>query len=70
VKPTQVELADAGDKTLPLHWFRLVTLSAGGVAHPVISLGSGDLVSMGHSDGFVELPPGGTGKGPWPFYGW
>ncbi len=69
-RPSLVHLEDAGDKTLPLHWFRLVTLSAGGAAEPVISLGSGDLVSMGQSDGFVELPPNASGKGPWPFFAW
>lgn len=70
VRPSLVHLEDAGDKTLPLHWFRLVTVSSGGVAEPVISLGSGDLVSMGQSDGFVQLPPNATGTGPWPFFAW
>lgn len=70
LKPAKVELHEAGDKTLPLHWFRLVTLTSDGAAESVISLGSGDLVAMGRSDGFVQLPPHGRGKGPWPFFAW
>ena len=65
-----VRLEASGDKTIPLHWFRLVRLTADGVAVPVISQGSGDLVSLGQSTGFVELPPGVAGEGPWPYHAW
>lgn len=65
-----VRLEESGDKTIPLHWFRLVRLTADGVAVPVISQGSGDLVSLGQSTGFVELPPGVAGEGPWPYHAW
>lgn len=65
-----VRLENAGDKTIPLHWLRLVRLTAHGVAVPVISQGSGDLVSLGQSTGFVELPPGASGEGPWPYHAW
>ena len=41
-----------------------------GVAEPVISQGSGDLVSLGHSTGFVEIPCGESGAGPWPYRAW
>ncbi len=65
-----VRLINAGDKTIPLHWMRLVRLTDHGVAEPVLSQGSGDLVSLGQSSGFVELPPGTAGEGPWPYYEW
>ena len=65
-----VRLENAGDKTIPLHWLRLVRLTGHGIAVPVISQGSGDLVSLGQSSGFVELPPGACGEGPWPYYAW
>ena len=68
--PSFVNLNDAGDKTIPLHWMRLVQMIEDGTSIPVLSRGSGDLVSLGQSDGFVELPPGESGKGPWPFYRW
>ena len=63
-------LRNAGDKSIPLHWMRLVRMIDVGVAEPVISKGSGDLVSLGQSDGFVELPPETVGEGPWPFWQW
>ena len=65
-----VRLQNAGDKTLPLHWMRLVRLVDDGVAEPITSRGSGDLVSLGKSTGFVELPPGKSGEGPWPYFQW
>lgn len=61
---------NAGDKTIPLHWLRLARFTSHGTVEAVHSQGSGDLVSLGHSDGFVELPPGASGKGPWPIYSW
>ena len=68
--PIVVRLNDAGEKTIPLHWMRLVRMVDHGVCVPVFSQGSGDLVSLGQSDGFVELTPRSSGEGPWPFYGW
>ena len=65
-----VRLQQAGEKTIPLHWMRLVQLTDHGVCRPVLSQGSGDLVSLGGSTGFVELPPGASGEGPWPYYAW
>ncbi len=65
-----VRLVDAGTKTIPLHWMRLVRLDATGVAEPVQSKGSGDLVSLGHSTGYVEIPPNQSGEGPWPYFAW
>ena len=65
-----VRLTDAGDRSIPLHWMRLVRMIDNGVAEPVKTKGSGDLVSLGKSHGFVELPPGATGEGPWPYRSW
>jgi molybdenum cofactor synthesis domain-containing protein len=65
-----VRLAGAGDASIPLHWMRLARLTQHGVAQAVISQGSGDLVSLGQSSGYVELPPGASGEGPWPYHAW
>ena len=32
--------------------------------------GSGDLIATARTDGFVEVPPGQSGHGPWAYYGW
>lgn len=69
LRPT-VKLEGAGSKTLPLHWFRLVRLNAEGAAELVTSRGSGDLVSLAASSGFIEQPPSTTGPGPWPYWSW
>ncbi|MCC6320797.1 MAG: molybdopterin molybdotransferase MoeA [Phycisphaerales bacterium] len=64
---------------IPLWWHRLVRLSNlagqspgahGAVAIPVDGRSSGDVVAACRSDGFVEVPPGLSGPGPWPFYPW
>ncbi len=65
-----VGISDADNQKLDLHWLRLVRLTGHGIATTVISQGSGDLVSLGQSSGFVHLPPGESGPGPWPYYGW
>lgn len=65
-----VRLEAAGDKQLPLWWYRPVRLTGDGIAQVVASRGSGDLVSLARSDGFVEIPPGETGPGPWPYWQW
>ncbi len=67
---TVVRLEQAGSKTLPLHWLRLVRMTGHGRATPVISKGSGDLVSLGHSSGFVEVPPGRLDEEAWPYFDW
>ena len=65
-----VHLTNPGKKTIPLHWMRLVKLTDHAVAEPVLSKGSGDLVSLGQSTGYVEILPGASGEGPWPYYRW
>lgn len=64
------ELADADAKTLSLVWFRLVKKHADSTVKLIGSQGSGDLVSLSLSDGFVEFPAGGSGNGPWPVRWW
>lgn len=65
-----VNLANPGEKTLPLHWLRAVKLIEHGVAEVVPSRGSGDLVALAGSSGFVEIPPHKGGVGPWPYHAW
>ena len=66
----RVKLRNPGERTLPLHWLRLVRLVEDGVAETVQSKGSGDLVSLGQSTGYVEIPPGESGEGPWSYFPW
>lgn len=75
-RPGSVEIAAPDGKGLPLHWMRLVrrvesTDRGGGERVELISgRGSGDLVALAQSDGFVEQPPDQSGAGPWAFYPW
>ncbi|MEM6473157.1 MAG: molybdopterin molybdotransferase MoeA [Planctomycetota bacterium] len=57
-------------KKLPLHAMLLVRSSGAGSAALVPSKGSGDLVALGQSDGYVCVPPGQQSTGPWPYYPW
>ncbi len=66
----RVQVANPDGQAIDLIWYRLVQLDAGGRVEFAISQGSGDLVSLSRSYGFVELPPGQTGAGPWPLYRW
>ncbi len=59
------ELAEADEKTLSLVWFRLVKIDRNSTVKLIGSQGSGDLVSLSLSHGFVEIPVGGSGNGPW-----
>lgn len=65
-----VMLEESGSKTIPLTWFRLIQLAADGRCTPTKSQGSGDLVSMSNSIGFIEMPPNESGPGPWPLWRW
>ena len=68
--PSMIMLTNSDAMTSPLHWFRLVVIVAPGVAELVASHGSGDLVSLAKSRGFVHLPPGVGSDGRWPFWSW
>ncbi len=65
-----VTLANPDDNQLPLVWHRLVRINSGGQAELVDGKGSGDIVSLARSDGFVVVPPERFGPGPWPFVAW
>lgn len=66
----QVTLLNPDQNKLHLCWSRLVRLVGDGRAELVATQGSGDIIAVAQSDGFVELPPQGCGAGPWPFYRW
>lgn len=68
--PRVVALADPDAKSVDLWWSRPVRLGEDGRACIVAAQGSGDVVSIANSDGFVEFPPGASGPGPWPYYPW
>ena len=70
VAPMAVEVTNPDSKTLELIWYRLVTRDANGRATLLRSQGSGDIASLGASDGFVEISPGSMSAGSWPFYDW
>ena len=63
-------LSEADEKKLPLVWYRLVKVADDGKVSLVDSQGSGDLVSLAQSDGFVEIPIGASGAGPWRVRWW
>lgn len=65
-----VQLAETDDKRIDLTWFRLVTIDTSGAVRLAKSQGSGDLVSLSRSSGFVEIPAGGDGQGPVPLTLW
>ncbi len=57
-------------RAIDLWWHRPVRISGAGVVNVAENAGSGDVPGAAVSDGFVELPPGGAGAGPWDFYAW
>ena len=62
-------------KTVPLHTMLLARHVDDGNVELVPSKGSGDLVALGQSDGYICLPPSvdpndSNAIGPWPFYSW
>lgn len=66
--PPSVRLTQVGGKTLPMHWMRAVRMVEPGLAELVIGKGSGDLVSLAQSDGFIEMPANANHVGPWPYF--
>lgn len=70
-RPADLRLTvnESDEKTLNLVWYRLIKLQDLG-ASLVGSRGSGDLVSLALSNGFVEIPPGQFGSGPWRAWLW
>lgn len=66
----RVRITNPDGKAIKLWWYRPVRLTADGDAELVPNRGSGDVPAAAASDGFVEIPPGDSGAGPWPFYSW
>ena len=69
-QPPQVLIERPDAARLDLWWHRIARLVKPGVADLVPGRGSGDIVSAARADGFVEIPPGEGGPGPWPFMAW
>lgn len=65
-----VAVTEPDTKQLSLVWYRLVECDADGVLRLTDSQGSGDVVSLARSVGFVTLPPNASGVGPWPLTVW
>lgn len=68
--PPAVTLAPDDGRRLDLWWYRPVRLAAAGLAEFLDLRSSGDVAATARSDGFIELPPGEGGSGPWAFYAW
>ncbi len=65
---TMIEGAD--DRSLPLQWYRLVQWTQDGRLEYADSRGSGDLISLAQSVGYVTIPAHASGPGPWPLTQW
>jgi molybdopterin molybdotransferase len=68
--PFSVQIDNPDSRLLDLIWYRLIKLVSDGHGELLDSRGSGDLVSLALSDGFVEVPAGQSGTGPWKYYSW
>lgn len=68
--PRMVRIVNYDQKTLGLWWSRLARIVDDDRVELIESRGSGDVPSSASSDGFVELAPGQSGEGPWPFWSW
>lgn len=68
-KPPSVVLSNPDERSIELWWHRLVTRSGDHTAL-VPEHGSGDLVAAARATGLVQVPPRGTGHGPWPYHPW
>lgn len=70
-KTVRGQLVDADQKSIPLHWYRPIQLldpAPDGVQRVRLTpnLGSGDVVALSSSDGFIEVPADcKTSSGPW-----
>jgi len=65
-----VSTTEGGRNQLPMYCYKPVKITAPGRAELVKNQGSADFVGGARSDGFIEMPPGADGPGPWPFYRW
>jgi len=69
-RPPLRRIVNPDEGHLDLWWYRLVRDAGDGLVELVRTRGSGDLPSAAGSDGFVQVPPGCAGPGPWPFFEW
>ncbi|WP_149495240.1 molybdopterin molybdotransferase MoeA [Roseiconus lacunae] len=69
-QPALVTLDAPLRKTIPLHAMLLARITGPGMATLVESKGSGDLVAMAKSDGYVCVSPQEDSPGPWPMFRW
>lgn len=69
-RPPMVRLRELPSKLIPLHCMLLARRIEPGIADLVIGKGSGDLVSLAQSDGYVCLPPMTNTPGLWPMFSW
>lgn len=68
--PVKIRVNGFHNKPLPLHQCVLVSINSSGQAQVVPSKGSGDLVALANSDGFVEIPANDIRNEPRNFYAW
>jgi molybdopterin molybdotransferase len=68
--PFTIQLKNPDAKLLDMIRYRLVKLDNQGQGELLDARGSGDLVSLALSDGFIEVPAGQQGAGPWKYYSW
>lgn len=68
--PRMMHLANPDDNSIGLYWSRLAKIVSDDTVELIKSKGSGDVPSSALSDGFVELAPGQSGEGPFPFWSW
>jgi molybdopterin molybdotransferase len=66
----KIQVVGSDSKTLGLVWYRLVQIQADGTALLLANQGSGDIRSLGLSDGFIEVQPGSLSQGMFTFYDW
>ncbi len=70
VSVARVAVANPDHKSIDLWWHRLVRITSTGEAHLADGRGSGDMISAGITDGFIEVPPGAGASASSPFYPW
>ncbi|MCC9600865.1 molybdopterin molybdotransferase MoeA [Stieleria sp. JC731] len=69
-QPALVTLDQPIRKAIPLHSMLLAQVTGSGSATLVQTQGSGDLVAMAKSDGYVCVSPHEDSPGPWPLFRW
>ncbi len=68
--PVQMRLENPDSRRLDMWWHRFVRVTDVGRAQLLEVSSSGDVIGAARSDGFVEVPPGQGGEGPWAYFAW